>query len=390
MPLDAMSTIVATYAATARGRAAGGQIFVFARSVKYAANSPPKNMSSDASHTTVPTPSRDGRRGRAASGDALRHAAMMAHRYARRGERRRAARRVPGPGSRRGRRCSATGRSTRSSCSPCSPGVLYAVGVRRLAARGRRWPPAGRWPSRPASSLIVLATQSGLAQYDRVLFSLHVVAAPAARDGRAAVPRTRRARDARPAGQPPYHADATLRVLHSRPVDVVTHPLVVWVLFGGTLVVLYFTGLYELSLRNNWVHMLLHVHFVVVGCLFMAYVIGVDPLPRPLRATARGCSSCVVVCRSTPSSASRLLGRRTVLAGDWYAQVARPWMHGALSDQRLGAGMLWTFGELFGLVAVGIVLYQWMRHEELAAARADRQLDADHAATDLPRATTRA
>ena len=33
-----------------------------ARSVKYAANSPAKNMSSDASHTTTPTPRMEGRR----------------------------------------------------------------------------------------------------------------------------------------------------------------------------------------------------------------------------------------------------------------------------------------------------------------------------------------
>ncbi len=39
--------------------------------------------------------------------------------------------------------------------------------------------------------------------------------------------------------------------------------------------------------------------------------------------------------------------------------------------------MLWAFGELFGLIALGIVLYQWMRHEEVVAARTDRHLDAE-------------
>ena len=39
---------------------AGGHTFASARSVKYAANRPPKNMSSDASHTTAPTASIDG------------------------------------------------------------------------------------------------------------------------------------------------------------------------------------------------------------------------------------------------------------------------------------------------------------------------------------------
>jgi putative copper resistance protein D len=72
-----------------------------------------------------------------------------------------------------------------------------------------------------------------------------------------------------------------------------------------------------------------------------------------------------------------LLGTDTVLAKGWYAHVSRPWLGSALGDQRLGAGILWGFGELFGLAALAIVLYQWMRHEEREAQRLDRRLDAD-------------
>ena len=50
-----------------------------------------------------------------------------------------------------------------------------------------------------------------------------------------------------------------------------------------------------------------------------------------------------------------------------------------LSDQRLGAGILWAFGELLGLVALSIVLYRWMRHDEREGARLDRRLDAEAA-----------
>ncbi len=60
--------------------------------------------------------------------------------------------------------------------------------------------------------------------------------------------------------------------------------------------------------------------------------------------------------------------------------MSRPWLGSALGDQRLGAGILWGFGELFGLAALAIVLYQWMRHEEREAVRVDRRLDAEAAA----------
>src|SRR5258708_37941432 len=78
-----------------------------------------------------------------------------------------------------------------------------------------------------------------------------------------------------------------LRVLRSHPVALIAHPVTVWVLFGGTLVVLYFTGLYELTLRNHAAHVLVHVHFLVVGFLFMGYVVGIDPLGRALGYGAR-------------------------------------------------------------------------------------------------------
>ena len=159
-----------------------------------------------------------------------------------------------------------------------------------------------------------------------------------------------------------------LRLLHSRPVAVLTHPLLVWVWFGGTLVVLYFTGLYALSLRDPWVHVLIHAHFVVVGCLFMAYVIGVDPLPRAFGYGGRMLFVAVVLPFHAFLGVA-LLGERRVLASGWYAGHAPAWATTPLADQRLGAGMLWAFGEVFGLVALGIVLYQWMRHDEAVAAR---------------------
>ncbi len=219
--------------------------------------------------------------------------------------------------------------------------------------------------------VIAFATQSGFARYDTVLFSMHVaqhlllgmlapvllvLGAPLTLALQASERRTR---------------SRLLRLLHSRPVAVLTHPLLVWVWFGGTLVVLYFTGLYALSLGDPWVHVLIHVHFVVVGCLFMAYVIGVDPLPRAFGYGGRMLFVAVVLPFHAFLGVA-LLGERRVLASGWYAGHAPAWATTPLADQRLGAGMLWAFGEVFGLVALGIVLYQWMRHDEAVAARRDR------------------
>jgi putative membrane protein len=253
-------------------------------------------------------------------------------------------------------------------------GAAYVFGLRRLHARGRPWPVARTIPFLSGLAVIMIATQSGLAAYDRVLFSLHVVqhvllgmvaplllvlGAPVTLALQAGSRRTQQ---------------KILRVLHSAPARVLTHPLTAWVLFGGSLVVLYFTPLYELSLRNDWVHAAVHVHFVVAGSLFLAHVVGLDPIPGALRYGAR----LLYVMVLLPFHAFvgiALLTTNTAIAADWYEHVERTWGASPLSDQRTGAGLLWISGELFGVLAIGLVVWQWMAAEERAAARHDRRLD---------------
>jgi putative membrane protein len=261
--------------------------------------------------------------------------------------------------------------------------AAYVVGVRRLQARGRPWPPARTIAFLSGLGVIIFATQSGLAAYDRVLFSMHVVQhvmlgmlAPLLLVLGAPVTLALQA-GSRPTQQ------KILRVLHSAPARVLTHPLTAWALFGSTLVVLYFTSLYELSLRNEWVHAAVHAQFVGAGCLFLAHVVGLDPIPGALGYGARLLYVAVLLPFHTFIGIA-LLTTNTVLAADWYADVERSWGASPLSDQRTGAGLLWISGELFGVLAIGLVVHQWMGAEERAAARHDRRLDSMDAGNSGP------
>jgi putative membrane protein len=252
--------------------------------------------------------------------------------------------------------------------------AAYVAGLRRLQARGRAWPTARTVAFLSGLAVIVIATESGLAAYDRVLFSLHVVqhvllgmAAPLLIVLGAPVTLALQA-GARPTQQ------KILRVLHSAPTRVLTHPLTAWVLFGSSLIVLYFTPLYELSLRNDWVHAAVHTHFIVVGSLFLAHVVGLDPIPGALGYGARLLYVAVLLPFHTFIGVA-LLTANTVIAAGWYDQVERSWGASPLSDQRTGAGLLWISGELFGVLAISLVVRQWMAAEERAAARHDRRLD---------------
>jgi cytochrome c oxidase assembly factor CtaG len=257
--------------------------------------------------------------------------------------------------------------------------AAYVIGVRRLAARGRRWPAGRTLAFVSGSAVLLLATETGLARYDTVLFSLHVVqhvllamvapvllvlGAPLTLALQSASPRNRM---------------ALRRALASRLGGVATNPLVALVAFSGTLFVLYFTPLYELSLRHDAVHAWVHIHFVVTGFLFAAAVIGLDELRhRPSFPARLG-----IVLATVPAHAFlgvALLSARVPVAAEWYASIGRAWGGTALQDQRLGAGILWVTGEVFGLTLACVVLVQWMAHSEREGRRHDRILDAGLAA----------
>jgi putative membrane protein len=69
-------------------------------------------------------------------------------------------------------------------------------------------------------------------------------------------------------------------MLHSRAAALLLHPVAATALFVGGLVGLYFTPLYDQTLRHPLLHELVHLHFMVAGCLFAWTFIGVDPVPR--------------------------------------------------------------------------------------------------------------
>jgi putative membrane protein len=254
--------------------------------------------------------------------------------------------------------------------------ALYLGGVRRLARRGRRWSPMRSLSFATGIVLLLVATQSGLAAYDTVLFSAHVlqhvllgVVAPLFLALGAPVTLALQASH--------RHTQVNLlRVIHSRPVRTIGHPVVAFVLFSLSLFVLYFSSLYELSLQNGVVHAWTHVHFVVVGSLFFWVTIGLDPVSHRIPYGAR----LLIVALTVPFHAFlglALLSTTTPLAAAVYdAALDRPAGVALLADQRAGATVMWLVGDLIGLVAGGIVAVQWFRHEQRQTRRLDRELDA--------------
>lgn len=253
---------------------------------------------------------------------------------------------------------------------------LYIAGVRRLRMRGRRWAVGRSVAFGSGVALGVYATCGAPGAYDTTMFSAHVmqhlllgVAAPFLLALGAPITLALQAAQRRT-------QTVLAQALRSWPVRWVSNPIVAWALFTLTMFALYLTPLYELSLTNHWVHLGVHVHFLLAGSLFFWVTIGLDPVGWRLPYGAR----LLMVLLTIPFHSFLALALMTEgepVAAQHYERVARPATVALVDDQRLGAGLMWALGDVVGLAAAAVVGIEWMRAEERKAARLDRQLAAN-------------
>jgi putative membrane protein len=266
--------------------------------------------------------------------------------------------------------------------------ALYLYGVYQMRLRGHHWP-VGRTVAFVLGGLgsIAAVSVSGIEAYDTTLLSVHMVQHMVlSMVGPIFLA----------LGAPVTLALRTLRrgprrvlldVLHSRVVKVLTFPLVAFGLFIANPFILYFTGLYRLTLEHEWLHELVHVHFIVTGCLFFWPLLGLDPLPNRWPYPARALLMVLSVPFHTVLGLT-IMQSKTLLAGDYYPSLHLAWSN-PWSDQVVAGGILWAGGEIVSVTMLGILIMQWIKQSEREAKRIDRALDrAEAAEAAKPTATT--
>ena len=78
-----------------------------------------------------------------------------------------------------------------------------------------------------------------------------------------------------------------ISVLRSRPGHWLSHPVTALILNIGGMYLLYLTPLYALTLTTPSLHTLMHIHFLLAGCLFTWTIAGPDPAPNRPRLSIR-------------------------------------------------------------------------------------------------------
>jgi putative copper resistance protein D len=255
------------------------------------------------------------------------------------------------------------------------PGALYVAGLVTLRRRGDQWP-VGRSVAFLGGGLgsALLATMTGLGAYDTVLFSVHVVqhmiltmVTPMFLALGAPVTLALRTLPAGP-------RRALLALLHTRLARVLTFAPLALALFVLTPFVLYYSPLYEITLRSAFWHAVLHVHFVLTGSLLMWPLVGADPVPGRIGYPFR----LLVTFLMLPFHAFlgiSLMSAERLIAEDWYLAFGRSWAPSPLDDQYAAGAIMWGSGDVTAVLMLIALFVQWFRHSQREARREDRRLD---------------
>ena len=257
---------------------------------------------------------------------------------------------------------------------------FYLAGVRRLAARGDRWP-LWRTVLWVFGLLLLLWVTCGpVNAYQDYLFSVHMVGhmllsmaipmclvfgAPVTLASRAIRKRDDGTRGGR---------EWILWAVHSPYAKVITHPLVAAGLFIGSLWAFYYTDLFRWTLYEHLGHEWMVVHFLTTGYLFVLSLVGIDPVPYRLPHAGRLLTLIGVMAMHAFFGIAIMMSSGLFVA-EWFGSMGRTWGAAPLDDQYVGGGIAWSIGEIPTLILAIVVAVQWSRSDARTQRSVDRHAD---------------
>lgn len=181
----------------------------------------------------------------------------------------------------------------------------------------------------------------------------------------------------------PHRKDGTygpreiiLGLVHSKYLAAWANPVVASINFAFSLVIFYYTPLFELALTTHTGHVFMIIHFLLAGYLFAMVLVGTDPGPRKWAPSLR-----LVILFVTISFHAffgvAMQSTNTLLAGGFFERIAVPWVPDVLADQSMGGTIAWGIGDFPSLFLALLVVLAWVKSDDAEARRHDRQADRD-------------
>lgn len=259
---------------------------------------------------------------------------------------------------------------------------LYVAGVVKLRRGGNAWPLHRTVLWVLGSLLLAFLTNGGPAVYGRMAFSAHMiqhmslmVPVPLLLVAGAPITLALRALTARRDGSFGPR-EVLLALVHSRFLGIIGQPVVAAVIFTGSLIVFYYTSLFELAMFTHLGHVVMTVHFLLTGYLFIWSLVGIDPGPQrppyPIRLLVL-----LVTMAFHAFFGLSLMQSAALIGPDWWHALGQTDDAALLADQQLGGGIAWGAGDIPALLIGLTLIIQWVRSDAKETRRRDRQADRD-------------
>ncbi|MEE1652085.1 cytochrome c oxidase assembly protein [Brachybacterium sp. J144] len=258
----------------------------------------------------------------------------------------------------------------------------YLAGVVRLHRRGDAWV----WHRAAAFLLGCLAfawvMSGGAAAWGRMRFDAHMVqhmammmivpplwvlGAPVTLLSRAVAPRTDGSRGVR---------EWVLAALHSGYARFVSSPPMAGALFAGSLVVFYFSPLFEAAMYSHLGHVLMTVHFLASGYLFAWVMIGIDPAQRTINPALKLITLLVTLAFHAFFGVA-MVSATFLVAESWYTELGMYTAEQLELIQVRGGSIMWAVSEVPTLGYAILMAVQWMQSEDRRARQYDRKAERD-------------
>lgn len=162
-------------------------------------------------------------------------------------------------------------------------------------------------------------------------------------------------------------------LLESRALRVLTHPLVAFVLFVAAIWVWHIPVVYEAAIENDILHAFEHISFLGGAILFWWLVVAVDS--TRLRPSHVGRIALLIAALLQNIALALILTSLDEPIYGTYVDLARGWGPDALTDQRIGGGVMWVPGAMMFFLGILVTVYCWAEREQFRGRQGDMLRD---------------
>jgi putative membrane protein len=139
--------------------------------------------------------------------------------------------------------------------------------------------------------------------------------------------------------------------------QAIVNPIAVLIIANAILIGWHVPANYDLAVRDQNVHVLEHVMFIVGA--FLAWWPVYSPLPQLPRSTPGSLMLFLFFMSIPPTIIGALLTFAGFVVYPAYEGVARPWGMSAQADQELAGLIMWLFGGLIYFAILTVIFFRW-------------------------------